>query len=565
MKWLNYDNIKMEDNLRRELKEKLNVPEYILNSFINRGITTFEKAMEIYREDEVPLFPPGLFEDMDKATARIETAVKNKEKITIYGDYDVDGVTAIVVLYLFFFKYLNYKNLDYYIPHRQDEGYGLNINALEAIKEKGAKLIITVDCGINAKKEVDFCRDAGIDIIITDHHMPDATLDNAYAVINPKLSESYPDKDLSGVGVAYKLICALAEKYKLEIKNEFLDFVALGTVSDIVPLTKENRILVRRGLKKIQNTSNTGLAALKAVAGLKEKSVINTYHLGFILGPRINAAGRMEHANKAVELFISNDPEKAGKIASELNAANEERKKLMNKTELEAIEKLNGKFKPEDDFVIVLYDKDWHAGIVGLVASKIVAKYNRPAFILTKDEQNMVRGSARSVHSVNIYESLKKAQGVIESFGGHKLAAGVTLLEDNVGHFRQIINEHLKNTKTIEQFEPVLFIDAEIGNEAITVKDIKMLGKLEPWGEGNPKPLFLIKNAEVEDVKYFKSNTLKFYCKAGARFYNFILFGHSETDKEIIKQGHVLDIVFSPSINVWNDEESVVLEVEDYK
>jgi len=565
MKWLDFETSPIENKLRHELEDMLHVPEYVLKAFANRGITSVEKAKEVFEADEAQLFSPGLFEEMEKATARIDEALNKKEKITIYGDYDVDGVTAIVILYLFFTEYLGYKNIYYYIPHRQDEGYGLNLPALEAIKENGTKLIITVDCGINAIKETNFCKKNGMDIIITDHHVPDAVPQNAYAIINPKLSKNYPDKDLSGVGVIYKLISSIAEKYKIQLRDNFLDFVALGTVSDIVPLTKENRILVRRGLKKIQKTDNIGLQALKAVSGLKEKSEISTYHIGFILGPRINAAGRMDRANKAVELFISKDPGKSSKIADELNTANEERKKLMNKTETEALEKLNGKFKPEEDFVIVLYDENWHAGIVGLVASKIVAKYNRPTFILTKDEQNMVHGSARSVHSVNIYESLKHAESVVERFGGHKLAAGVTLLEDRIDRFRQVINEHLKSTKTIEQFEPILLIDAQIGNEAITVKDIRTLEKLEPWGEGNPRPLFLVKNVEVVEVKYFKSNTLKFYCKASERFYNFIMFGYSEQDKEIIRQGRVLDIVFSPSINVWNDEESVVLEVEDYK
>lgn len=566
MNWLYAEEKPIDDELKAELKQKLNLPDYIIRAFVNRGIDSFEKAREVFEIDGAPLFPPSLFEDMDKAVSRIEKAVSGNEKIVIYGDYDVDGVTSIAELFLFLRDYLKYDNIDYYIPSRQDEGYGLNIEALTAIKKNGAGLIITVDCGISAKKEVNFCSENSMDIIITDHHIPDGetTPDRAFAIINPKLSKSYPEKDLSGSGVAYKVVCALAEKYKIDIKDEFLDLAALGTVADIVPLTYENRIIARRGFKKIENTTNYGLKMLKEVSGIKPAAVISTYHVGFILGPRINAVGRLEHAKKAVELFVSKDADEVGRIAGELNEINEERKGIMNKTHEEAMGMLKDHFKPEEDFVIVLYNPEWNAGIVGLVASKVLRAYNRPTFILTKSDDGMIHGSARSVHSVNIFEAIKTAHEHLQRYGGHKLAAGVTMKADRLDGFREAVNAYLKATVKIEDFEPMLHIDSDV-DEPISLKDITVLNKLQPWGEGNPKPVFSLKDVEVRDVKLMKSNTMKFYGKVREKFYNFLLFGHSEEDAEYIKAGQIIDVAFTPTINVWREEESLILEVQDYK
>ncbi len=566
MKWIYAENKTIEQSLETELAEKLNLPDYIIKVFINRGIDTFEKAREVFEIDRAPLFPASLFEDMAKAVQRVQKAVKNNEKITVYGDYDVDGVTAIVIMMLFFREKLKYGNVDYYIPHRQDEGYGLNIEALRGIKETGASLLITVDCGIGAREEVDFCAGAGIDVIITDHHLADegSVPDKACAIINPKVSKTYPDRDLSGVGAAYKLICGIAEAENIGLREDFLEFVALGTVADIVPLSRENRILVRRGFKRIEKTENTGLAALKEAAKLAKDVKINTYHVGFILGPRINAAGRIEHARQAVELFLSKDPEETAKTAEELNSINEERKRLMKQAEEEALAMFKDKFRPREDFVIVIYNERWNAGIVGLVASKILRCFNRPVFIMTKGEDGLVHGSARSVHSVNIYDAIKQAGAHLVRFGGHKLAAGVTLKEENIENFRKSVNDYLKKTVHEDEFEPVLEIDSKI-SENINIKDVKIFDRLQPWGEGNPKPVFVMENVDIKDVRFYKSNTMKFYGRHNGRFYNFILFGHDEGDAARIKTGGIVSVAFTPSINVWNNEEGLSLEVEDVK
>jgi single-stranded-DNA-specific exonuclease len=566
MKWFYNDNKTLEPALKNELKAKLNLPDYIIKVFANRGLDTFEKAREVLEIDSAPLNPPLLFEEMGRAIQRIARAVEKNEKILVYGDYDVDGVTSIVMLIKFFRENLKYGNIDYYIPHRQDEGYGMNMEAVKTIKESGVSMIITVDCGISAKDEVDFCARNGIDVIITDHHMPDELHmpAGAYAVINPKTSKNYPDKDLSGAGVAYKLISAIADEKKMDINGQFLEFVALGTVADIVPMSRENRMLARRGFLRIERTANIGLAALKKAARLQHDVKISTYHVGFILGPRINAAGRIEHARQAVELFLSNDPEEAEKIAGELNSINEERKRLTKAAEEEAIAMFEPGFDPEEDFVIALYNANWNAGIVGLVASKMLRRFNRPAFIMTKSEDGLVHGSARSLRSVNIFEALKHSGQYLERYGGHRLAAGIKLKEENIGNFRKDINEYLKKNKKPEEFEPALEIDSKI-EENMTLKDIKVFDRLQPWGEGNPKPVFVMENVDVKDVRFLKSNTMKFYGRHNGRFYNFIVFGHSEEDSLKIKQGEVINVAFSPSVNVWNGEEGLSLEVEDVK
>ncbi len=565
MKWIFY-NKSIDDRTLRELKAHYNFSEYILKIFINRGFDTREKIDKIFNIDKNPFYSPFLFKDMGKAVNRIIKAIKNKEKIVIYGDYDVDGVTAIVILVRFFKDELKYKNIDYYIPDRLDEGYGLNKEAIYSIKKAGCSLLITVDCGINSKEEVKYANENEIDIIITDHHMPDINNfpEGAIAVINPKNSPDYPDKELSGAGVAYKLICGIAEKSNLEIKDKFLDFVSLGTIADIVPLSYENRIIVRKGLKQLANPENIGLKVLKEKSGLKNNQPVTTYHIGYILGPRINAAGRLEHAKKAVELFLNDDVNEIENIAEYLNNINNERKLITEKIELDALKKIEGKFNEKENFIISLFDPNWNAGVIGLVASKISKKFFRPAIIFTKGENGFLHGSARSIYSVNIYETLKIAEKYIERFGGHKLAAGVILKMENLESFAKVINEHLKLTRTAEDFVNIIYIDDFI-REKIDIREIKILECLQPWGEGNPAPNLLLEDVEIKEVKFYKNNTLKFYGLHNRRYYNFIIFNYDESIKNIFNEKISLDIVTTPSINLWNEEESLQLEVKDIK
>ena len=564
MKWIFYN--KNNIDLKNDLKKFFNYSDFILDVFINRGFDNYEKINKILNIDKYNFHSPFLFENMESAIKKIDDAIKNNKKITIYGDYDVDGVTAIAILIRFFKENIKYANIDYYIPNRHDEGYGLNNNAILYLKNNGTGLIITVDCGINSKEQIKFAKDNGLDIIITDHHIPDISKipDATDAIINPKFSQKYPDKELSGVGVAYKLICALAEKNNINIGDRFLDFVALGTIADIVPLSYENRMIIRKGLNLLKKPENLGLFYLKQVSELKSDEPVSTYHIGYILGPRINAAGRLEHAKRAVELFLTDDETKVKEIADYLNNVNQERKKLLEETEKEALKKLESSFEPIKDFVLVLYDENWNSGIIGLVASKLVRKFFRPAFVFTKDENGFIHGSARSIYSVNIYDTLKYVEDLTEKFGGHKLAAGVVLKKENLENFRKAINEYLINTKSPSDFEPILYIDAII-KDKIDITDIRIFEKLQPWGEGNPEPVFLMENVEIKDVKLLKKNTLKFYGSHNNKNYNFIIFNYEEEDAVSIKKGSVLNLAVSPSINKWNDLENLVFEVKDYK
>lgn len=563
MKWIFADN-KIDAGFLSQLKEKIKLPDYLAKVLISRGFDSVEKIEQVFNIDEISMNSPFLFEDMEKAIARISKAISNKEKIVIYGDYDVDGVTAIVILMKFFGEYLKYDNVDFYIPHRQEEGYGLNVEAIKFLKNQNASLIITVDCGINAKEEINLCSELGIDTIVTDHHIPDENKipESAFAIINPKVSENYPDKDLSGVGVAYKLLCGLAEKKRIDIGDEFLDFVALGTVADIVPISNENRIIIRRGLKKIKNTRNLGLRELKNVSGITDDIDITTYHIGYILGPRINAAGRIEHARQAVLLFLSKDGEEIKNIAQNLNSTNEERKKQMKNIEEEAVLLLNNTFKQDEDFIIILYNESWNAGIIGLVASRITKQYNRPAFVMTKNEDGYVHGSGRSIPAVDLYDILKSVDKYLIKYGGHKLAAGISLKFEDIENFKKYSNDYLKSTKKLEDFEPKLNIDAKI-MENVNFRDIKILDKLKPWGVGNPEPVFAMENVFIKEVKYFKNNTMKFYGIFCERYYNFILYNYCEEDKEKIQQKQIINVAFTPVISQWNEEEQMVFEVKD--
>jgi|DewCreStandDraft_4_1066084.scaffolds.fasta_scaffold02317_13 single-stranded-DNA-specific exonuclease len=564
MKWVFTENKILESKFFSILKDKMQFPDYLIGVFANRGIDSEEKLEQIFKIDEIQLHSPFLFEDMEKVIARINKAIDNKEKIVIYGDYDVDGVAAIVILMKFFKDFLKYNNIDYYIPHRQEEGYGLNIEAIKYLKSQNVSLVITVDCGISAKEEIDYCSQIGIDVIITDHHIPEESKisTNAIAIINPKVSKLYPDKDLSGVGVAYKLLCAIAEKKNISINDEFLDFVALGTVADIVPVSNENRIIIRRGLQKIKNTKNPGLVELKNVSGISDGIDISTYHIGYILGPRINAAGRIEHANQAVKLFLSTNQDEIKILAQNLNSTNEERKKQMKSIEEQAMLLLNNTFKQEEDFIITIYNEEWNAGIIGLVASRLTRQYNRPTFVMTKSEDGLVHGSGRSIPTIDLYDILKNVDKYLVKYGGHKLAAGISLKFEDIENFKKYSNNYLKSIKSLEDFEPQLYIDAVI-KENINFKDIKILEKLKPWGIGNPEPVFVMENVFIKEVKYLKNNTLKFYGIFGQRYYNFILYNYCESDKEKIQQGQIINVAFTPVINFWNDEEQMVFEVED--
>jgi len=479
-----------------DFSQQLRVPPVISRVLLNRGIDTFEKARAFFRPQLDFLHDPFLMRDMDRAVDRVVRAIKNRERILLYGDYDVDGTTAVSMLYLFF-RRLGLTPR-FYIPHRLWEGYGLSSQGIRQAARWGVDLIISADCGIGGVQEVALAKQLGMDVIITDHHEPGPQLPPADAVLNPKRADcSYPYKELAGIGVAYKLLQALIQALKLdpEILEEHLDLVAVGSAADIVPLTGENRILVKNGLERLAESDKLGFQALMESSGLRGHE-ITTGHVVFILAPRINAVGRLGSAERAVHLLISDSKQQAKNIASILEAENRARRNLDEETFQQAEDMLAETYDPEKDWVIVLASPDWHPGVIGIVASRIVEKYFRPT-VLIAVEENVGRGSARSIPAFDIHAALKACGDLMLGFGGHKHAAGLTLEADRIPQLRQRLNAVAHQRLQKGDLIPQLFIDAELSFQEIEGRFLRLLRLFAPYGPQNMRPVFLTRNVEV--------------------------------------------------------------------
>ena len=418
----------------------------LLQLLSNRGLTE-EKSIKSFLYGGInDLEEPFLLKDMDRAVERIDRAVKNGERIIVYGDYDVDGITATALLYRYFKEVYNYQ-IDYYIPRRKEEGYGLNQAAVEEFIKKDYDLLLTVDCGISAHEEVKYSMSHGLDVIITDHHQAGQEIPPALAVIDPhRGDDEYPFKSLAGVGVAFKLCQALEynknQRYISDLLLNLLDLVALGTVADIVPLNGENRIIVREGLQVLERTGNIGLQKLIQITGLAGRQ-LNTGNLAFIIAPHLNAAGRMDSAGKCVELLITEDEVLAEVIALELRVANRERQELEEKILQEALEKVAAEINLEEEKAIVLAAEGWHPGVIGIVASRLVESYYRPVILIAIDEDGRGKASCRSIRNLNLYEALQRCSNYLETFGGHEMAAGLTIKVESIEGFRKEFNRFL--------------------------------------------------------------------------------------------------------------------------
>lgn len=560
-KWVaynkNYSNLEM-------LMHKLNVSEITARLLINRNINTFYDAEIFMNPDIKYLHNPYEMKDIMNAVYRIEKALKEKEKICIYGDYDVDGITSVAMLYRFLKKHDG--NVIYYIPNRIDEGYGLNSDAINKITDMDVDLIITVDCGIKSIREVKQINESGIDIIITDHHECGDTLPDAYAIINPNQDKcEYAFKHLAGAGVTFKLICALSDK--LGYKNEaleFIDLTALATVADVVPLIGENRIIVRNGLEAIRQTSNIGLNALMEVCGINQND-IDSYHLGFILAPRINAAGRVKDANIAVELLTTDDKDRAYEIAKELDESNSYRQTIENNI----IESANSIIKKDIDIdsdkIIVIDNTSWHVGVIGIVASRITEKYNLPAIVISV-EDDIGKGSARSIPGFNIYEAISKCEDLIEKFGGHELAAGVTIRKENINPFRKKINQVSIEMLQDKVLYPELNIDYKLDNKDVLIKVLEEIEILKPFGAGNPVPLFVYRSLKVTDIRTVGNNNkhLFLYLNDGKNSTSAIGFNFGYMINHIAVNQKI-DIICSVEKNVWNGAVNAQLHIKDIR
>lgn len=547
-----------DEDKAREIAEKFNISMFISRLLVNKGITD-EKEIPIFTHPtRNNFYDPFLMPDMDKAVERIIRAIENKEKIIIYGDYDVDGITSSVV----FKSFLEERGLktDIYIPNRLDEGYGLNETAVKEIADNGYKLMITVDCGITGNKEVDLANSLGLDIVITDHHEPSKTIPNAIAVVDAKREDNkYPFRGLAGVGVTFKAIQAISQKMNLpaEANLKYLDIVCIGTISDIVPLQDENRVISQLGLMLVKQTKNVGLKALLDSIGYSQ---IDSNTVSFGLAPRINACGRMGHEKIAVDLLLTNDVKKARELTEELNRYNGERQAIEKKIFEEAVELA----KDTKKHCIVVGKENWHHGVIGIVSSKITEIYGKPSILLCFEE-GKAKGSGRSIKGFDLHEALENCEEYIEQFGGHSMAVGVSLKEENVEKFSEKLDEYAKE-KQIESIVPILLIDQKVELKDLTINDIKQLKILEPFGEANPVPLFQLSNLKIESIRALSEGKhLKLTLKdENNRYLDVIGFNMGNLSNDYII-GQRVDVVGNLKINSYNNQEIIQLILSDMR
>ena len=543
-----------------KLSKGLKIPAALAAVLANRDIQNVQNANNYLSKSLKNTYDPYIFKHIDKIVNRILSAVKKNELITVYGDYDVDGICSTAILYSTL-KEIGAK-CQYYLPCR-DEGYGLNSKAIKKCSEQGTKLIITVDCGINNCAEIKFAGSIGIDIIVTDHHVPGKNLPECIGIMNPKLADSpYPYKDLAGVGIAYKLSEAIAKKFPGTDVTQHLDLVGLGTIADVVPLTGENHIFAFHGLEAIKNTKKIGLQYLKKKSGIERE--VYAGQVAFRLAPRINAAGRLDTAEPAIKLLLTKDEKEAKEFSNVLDSNNKERQKLEKDVLDNAIEQIERTFNFNSDKIIVLDNNNWPKGVIGIVASRIVNRYYRPC-ILISVEEGMGRGSCRSINNFNILSALDACNEHLKEYGGHSHAAGLGIEEILIDSFRDKINQYAEMTINTDDLVPRLIIDSEISFNDITFNLIEQLDKLSPYGYGNPKPTFVSKGLELyREPKIVGDKHLKFWLKSQGRVFEAIGFDMSEYIS-LLDEFTNLDIVYNLHINNWKDKQIIQLHIQDIK
>ena len=546
----------------KKISDTYGVAPVIATILLNRGITEPDKFIN---PTEDALLDPFLMTGMEKATERILNAIENHEKIAIYGDYDVDGITSTAIMV----KFLRSHKADvmYYIPDRHEEGYGINIDAIKKIHSQGVTLLITVDCGITAVKEIAYAKELGIEVIITDHHECKDETPDAYCLLNPKQTDcEYPFKKLAGVGVAFKLLQALTLKMRFhmrELIDEYIDLVAIGTIADVMPLVGENRIIVKKGLELLKYTMNRGIRALADVAEINLSSV-QTGTIGFMLAPRINAAGRMGDPRCAVELLLANDDMTAKKYAEILNEKNRERQETEIQILEDALDIIELTPAIKDDFVIVLAHEGWHHGIIGIVASKISERFNKPCILISTDENNG-KGSGRSIRSFNLFKALENSNHLMQKFGGHDLAAGLSIKPENIELFRKEINEYAKACLCEDDFMPILYIDSELPPPYINMNTAEKLSILEPYGMGNACPLFYVRDLEISQIRPLSEGKhLKLILTCGDYTIECVGFNMGEL-LETLTIGDRVDIAFNIDINIYRGARQLQVLLKDVK
>lgn len=555
--------LEADTNKVMSLEKELKINNTICKILVQRGIDNYEKAKKYFRPSLDHLHSAWLMKDMDKAVERILQAFNNKEKILVFGDYDVDGTTSVASMYSFLGNI--YSNIDYYIPHRYKEGYGVSKAGIDYAATNNFSLIISLDCGIKSIELINYAKTLNIDFIVCDHHLPDDILPNAVAILNAKQKDcTYPFKELCGCGVGFKLMQAISEKLQLDNSTylQYVDLVATAIAADIVPITDENRVLVYYGLKKINETPNTGIKALMQLAAKQKSITVN--NLVFIVAPRINAAGRMDDAKKAVQLFIEKDEKKALEYAEMLHIDNTERREADSNISQEALAIIENDTSFLYRKTTVVFNENWHKGVVGIVASRLIEKYYRPTIVLTKSGE-FISGSARSVAGFNVYEAIHSCKEYLTTYGGHFAAAGVNLLPEQLNNFSKAFEIAVQKTITPELLIPEIIIDAKINFSEINFSFFNIISQMEPFGPENMRPIFLAEKViDTGFSKVLKEQHLKLSVKQND--IHFSCIGFNMADKfELLECKKPLDIVFSIDINEWNGEKSLQLKLIDIK
>ena len=555
-----------EQALTKQLAQELSISELSARMLVVRGIRTADAARKYIRPTLDEINDPFLMRDMDKAVARLEKALNDGERILVYGDYDVDGTTAVALMYTFL-KGLT-DNVDFYIPDRYTEGYGISFKGVDYAQSTGCTLIVALDCGIKAVDKVEYATNRHIDFIVCDHHTPGDELPKAVAVLNMKRADcNYPYKDLSGCGVGFKLVQAYSQTHNISIPwHTMLPLVVMAIASDVVSVTGENRVLAFYGLKEINNSPAPGIAALIEVAGIDPKHVTIT-DLGFKLGPRINACGRLYSGRDAVELLITDDVEFARQRAQDINSYNAERQTYDRTTAEEALAMLAADPDNEKKHTTVVYSPTWHKGVVGIAASRLTETFYRPTIVLTAGDNGVISGSARSVAGFDIYTAIDSCRDLLTNFGGHQFAAGLSMLESSLPEFKRRFEEYVAAHITEEQQHPTIQVEAEIEYADITDQFFKVLRCLEPFGPGNPRPVFVTRN--VINNRYTKrvdktDEHLRLDVTDRTAAISGIAFGKGDLALHL-QNGNAVDICYVLDENVFNGVRSIQMMVEDIK
>ncbi|MFH0839282.1 MAG: single-stranded-DNA-specific exonuclease RecJ [Candidatus Omnitrophota bacterium] len=551
-------NVKTGDGeVTKALIKELSISPILATLLANRGITTAKEASVFLNSKLEDLHSPFLFKDMDKAVERIKRALTKNETVLIFGDYDVDGLTATALLATIFSQMG--LTVYTYIPDRLQEGYGLSKKSVSFVKEKKISLVVTVDCGISSFSEVELLRQMDVDVIITDHHQPlDGRLPDAYAVIDANRKDcTYPFKYLSGVGVAFKLAEAVCGRFF----KEHLDFVCLGTVADVVPLVGENRIFAKNGLGYLHDTGKIGIRSLIEASGLSDKK-INETHIGYILGPRINSTGRLSSPTTSLKLLLTDSKSEAQQLAVMLNSENSMRQTIVEKILREALLKIEKEVNFKYHRIIVLDGEGWHQGVIGIVASRVAERFSRPTIIISSTN-DICKGSGRSIGNFHLFEAICRCKELLCEYGGHKRAAGFSIPRKNIRLFKDMINAIATEDQDVGDFIPKLDIDMELGFDMLTPELIEELQDLAPFGEENPAPLFLSKNLVLKtNIQQFGKSNIKVGLCQGNIIHEAIGFGLLEHMPSLVKNDRV-DLVYQPVINNFRNEKTLQLIIKD--